>query len=360
MTCDQIQACLEAFAGGELGWGTAWHVRRHLAGCAACAAQLAEIRQLDRRARAWRDVPAPTGLENRIAAALPSASPALNAPPHRALVTRRAAVGLAGVAAAVSAFFWLLPGQPGRPTIAFADVERAMQQVKTVSWESNSQVYDKFGHNAGSLVDVKWLRRNPPALAETVTHVTPSRISNYLKGLSDTRGRFLITQHEFVDIQKRRMVTRDECLVVSVPNDPIRQMVENQIVSFTEFPQAAPSSTFGGQVQTTTTNFVQSSAVVNGQNQVRFDRDIKTVWIWKDHTEHQMAHVSTWADPETHRVIRNKSHISENTFWRKRFKPYEEVEDQFRYDQTPPKGTFDWSPPAGMKVVRMPAKPAKK
>ena len=73
MTCDQTQPLLEAFADGELGWGTAWRVRRHLAGCEACAAELAEIRRLDARVRAWRDMPAPAHLQSQIAAALPPA-----------------------------------------------------------------------------------------------------------------------------------------------------------------------------------------------------------------------------------------------------------------------------------------------
>ncbi len=348
MTCDQTQTCLEAFAGGELGWGMAWRIRRHLAGCAACAAQLAETRHLDSRVRAWRDVPTPAGLGDRIAAALPPPLPVSALPNRRVHVTRRAAVGLAGIAAAAAAFFWLLPGQPGRPTIAFADVEQAMQQVQTVSWVAEAEVYDKPDLKTGTLkvAVINWLRRDPPAVASTGADVTPSHNSNGVKTLNDARGQFFLT--------------KDQCTVLPGPNDLIRQTVENQIRSFTRFPQAAPSSAFGRRVQTTPTNFRQISVVLNGQDQVRFDRDIKTVWIWKGRTDYQLSHVSTWADPETHRVTRNESHVSEDTRMGRSFKPYIVIEDQFRYDQTPPKGTFDWSPPVGMKVIRMLAEPTKK
>ena len=62
MTCDQVRPLLETFTARELGWGTAWRVRRHLAACPACASELAATRRLDKRIRLWRHVPAPPGV----------------------------------------------------------------------------------------------------------------------------------------------------------------------------------------------------------------------------------------------------------------------------------------------------------
>lgn len=343
MTCDQIQPLLDAFADGELEWGTAWRIRHHLAECSACALELAELRQIATQVRAWRDVTAPAGLQGRLAAALASALPAVTHPPRHPHIMRRTAVGLIGIAAVAAAFFWLTPGQPGRPRIAFADVERAMQQVKTVSWKTEEQTPSIPGQRSKDTIlftFTYWLRRNPPAIATTGLEVV-----GMIKTLIDARGAFSLS--------------KDECDVTSMTNNPIRRTVEKQILNFTEFPQPASSSSVY-QGQTTTTNFRQSSVVLNGQNEVRFDRDVKTVWIGKGRTDYQLSHVITWADPETHRIIRNEAYFSKDTPRGRTFRPYVIIQDHFRYDQTPPKGTFDWSPPAGVRVVRIPPGPAKK
>ena len=114
MNCTQSQILLDAYADAELGRVTAFRVRRHLAGCAACAAQLAGIQRLNISVHTWRDASAPAALEGRIAAALPQTAP-VPMPLRDRRIARRAAVGLAGVAATTAAGFWLLPGQPGPP-----------------------------------------------------------------------------------------------------------------------------------------------------------------------------------------------------------------------------------------------------
>ena len=345
MTCDQTQPLLDAFADRELGWGTAGRVRRHLAACPACAAELAETRCLDSRVRAWRDVPAPAGLQSRIAAALPSA-PSLSAP-YRPVTAHRVAVGFAGVAAASAACVWLLPGQPGRPTVAFAEVEQAMQKVKTISWKVEEQASDRPNHKSEdkSLTFTNWLRRDPPAIATTDFEMTPAHDFNLIKNLIDARGSFSLS--------------KGECDVRPVLKVPVQERVERQIHSLTQFPQNVSLSEAKGQVQTTATNLHQAYVGVNGQRRVRFDRDVKTVWTMDDgHTTHRLAHVSIWADPGTHRIIRIEAHITEDTTGIRPFLTM--IQDHFRYDQTPPKGTFDWSPPAGMKVIRMPAQVGKK
>lgn len=345
MTCDQTQPFLEAFANHKLWWGTAWRVRRHLAACPACAAELTETRRLDARTRLWRDVPAPAGLQSRIAAALPSLPPV--SAPRRPVVTRRAAVGLAGVAAAGVAFLWLLPGQPGSPTTAFADVEQAMEQVQTISWRTEERNDNPINHKSEdvSLVFTNWVRRNPPAIATTNFEMTPSHDFHLTKSLIDARGGFSLS--------------KGECDVDPVLKVSAQQRVEGQIHGLTHFPQAAPSSKSWGLAQTTATNFQQRNVVVNGQRQVRFDQDIKTVWsVREGHTEYRTAHAITWADPETHRIIRVEARISKDTTGVMPFTTI--IQDHFQYNQAPPKGIFDWSPPTGVRVVQMQSGPAKK
>ena len=341
MTCEQTQPLLEAFADNDLGWGTAHRVRRHLAGCAGCASELAEVRRLDARVRVWREVPAPAGLGDRVADALESAPPASVS--RRPLVVRRTAVGLAGLAAALVAFFWIIPGQPGRPTIAFADVEQAMQQVQTVSWTTEVQADNAQDHKPDGvkITYTNWLRRNPAAVAMT-DFVYPISFSNIpirnpIKTLLDGRGSFALY--------------KDGCDVRPVLKVSAQQRVETQIKGLTQLQQASPSSIIRGQAQTTITGFQQRHVVVDGQGQFRFDRDVRTTWTAGDgHTTYRLIHVIDWADSVTHRITRIEVHVAEDTALPGAFKLL--VMDHFLYNQPPPPGTFDWSPPPGAKVNR--------
>ena len=337
MTCDQIQPLLEAFAGHDLSPLTRWRIRPHLTQCPTCTAELAESVALTARVRDWQNVPAPAGLEARIAALLPAAAPAPARPP-----LRRAAVGLAGLAAALAAAFWLVPGQPGRPTVAFAEVEQAMQNVQTVSWHFTAQMNDKAGDKSKpvKLTYTNWLRRIPAASATTDYQSAPDTyfdvVENLpMKTLKDDRGYFLLSKSGYT--------------VISA-SIPASQVITRQIESLTQFPQAtiASSSSVGGG-KTTVTSFHQENVVVDGQNQIRFDRDIKTVWPEVNgKNTHRLVHVIDWVSVDTYRLVRVEIHLTEDTTGIQPFITL--VQDQFQYNTPPPPGVFDWSPPPGAKV----------
>jgi len=324
MTCDQTQPLLEAFAGGELGWRTAWRVRRHLAGCAACAAQLAEIRQLDARARAWRDVPAPAGLGGRIAAALPSAPPALSAPPRRMRVTRRAAVGLAGTAAVAAAFFWLLPGQPGRPTIAFADVVKAMANVNVMAWTDSSTIYGENKKVVSQGVTQVWMRHNPPAYARI----------NLPGPFQPERSQTLEDQRGLMDILPKNKY------ILSRDRNNIPGLVK-AYASFFVAPLALLESTSSSKGEKVT---------LNGQSVLKFAGVRHLYGSFPNTTalpQHRVPidlEVTLWIDPATKRVVQMAERSTTNG------KPVDTgVQTQIRYDETPPPNTFDVVPPPGAK-----------
>ena len=339
MTCDQTQPFLDAFAARELGWGTAWRVRRHLAACPACAAELAETRCLDSHARAWRDVPAPAGLQSRIAAVLPSAPPV--SAPCRPVAVRRAAVGLAGVAAASAAFFWLTPGQPGRPTIAFADVEQAMEQVQTASWDETMMFYNRAGHPVKSTAShwTKWLRRNPPALASNGGFEDLR-----FQELRDVRGHFeRIAPGRYI-VSKPR--DRRDGSISTVVEAYIREITQPQI---TQTPIGNGLLGAGAdRVEFSPTR--QRHVILDGQDLILFTRDQDSIAVSRDKSErHYYYHIKVWADPITRRVVRIEQHSPDG--WAKTG-PDNMVltRSNFRYNQTPPLGVFDWSPPPGAKI----------
>jgi anti-sigma factor RsiW len=85
MTCDETQILLHALMDGELDAGHAREVEEHIAGCAACAAELAAYREMS-QAIATADLryTAPLALRRRIEASLPQ--PQTQAPSRRAVL----------------------------------------------------------------------------------------------------------------------------------------------------------------------------------------------------------------------------------------------------------------------------------
>lgn len=91
MTCDEARILLHALIDGELDAGHAREVEDHIAGCAACAAELAAWREMSKAvAGAGLRYTAPPALRRRIEAALPQARA-----PNRRAVLRGFAMGSA-------------------------------------------------------------------------------------------------------------------------------------------------------------------------------------------------------------------------------------------------------------------------
>jgi anti-sigma factor RsiW len=99
MTCDEARILLHALIDGELDAGHAREVEEHIAGCAACAAELAAYRAM-RKTIVGADLhyTAPPALRRRIEASLPQTQ----APPSRRAVLRGFAMGSAVSAIAAS------------------------------------------------------------------------------------------------------------------------------------------------------------------------------------------------------------------------------------------------------------------
>jgi len=91
MTCDEAKILLHALIDGELDAGHAREVEEHIAGCPACAAELAAYREMSKTiAAADLRYAAPPSLRKRIEAALPKEQM-----PNRRAVLRGFAMGSA-------------------------------------------------------------------------------------------------------------------------------------------------------------------------------------------------------------------------------------------------------------------------
>jgi len=341
MTCDQMPPLLEAFTDGELGWEMTWRVRRHLATCPACASELAEVRQLTARVRAWRDVPAPARLRSRLTAALPSAPPA--SVPLRPALARRAAVGLAGVAAAVAAFVWLLPGQPGRPTIAYADVVEAMAHVKTAHWTETVTWYREDGQPRKPDVGDGWLRWNPLAMARG-SNVGPVSGFQYIL---DNQG-----EHMYDPVGRKATLrwlgykSGGHFVRTAITDPSMRQFMLNYILPPHGWDDPSQSDKLKGRSSLGQFVLWQVRAItVDGRSLVELHSEFRPMPGQKNVGEGSRE--TYWIDPDTHllerheqQVINPKTQQTEMVI----------VDDHFQYDQIPPQGTFELHLPPGVKV----------
>ncbi len=329
MNCTQLQTLLDAYADHELGRIAAYRVRRHLAGCADCAAQLAAVQRLNTSVLAWYDVSVPAALEGRIAALSRTAS--VLTPLRDRRIARRTAVGLAGVAAATAAGFWLLPGHPAQPTIAYADVERAMQQTQVISFTTLTGSADVKGSGFKPSAPgfTSWVRRSPPAIA--VTDPTG-------QSLEDTRGTFghSMQGHYWTG------------------NLDTKDLMEQVREAFQMFTQRTVSQPFDhGNVYENATIPQQRTVELDGQRRILFTFITDTVFRASKSTPgaHNRARCSVWVDPKTRLAVRR-----ETFYWQQQDStrpPYTYrmvVDEDFHYNQTLPPGIFDWSPPPGAKV----------
>ena len=331
MTCDQIQPLLEAFAGHGLSPLTRWRIRRHLTQCPDCTAELAEINALDARVRAWQNVPAPAGLEARIAARLPAAVPVPARPP-----VRRAAVGLAGFAAALAAAFWLAPGQPGRPTVAFADVEQAMQNIQTVSFDLNIKMYDAQGHVLSGATARALSQETPRSL-----HIWLRRAPSAVYYLDRTRAeRHLEDKRGGVAYQMKKGI------YIKYPvKENIEEEVDRQLRHLAE-PMTSVSGASPNLAQKWTDSpWQQERVTLNSVPCLKFKQTVLETFGSK----HGTTYINIWADAKTLRVVRVERFG--DAIWMPQGYHERVVYNNLRYDKVPPPGVFDWSPPPGAKVT---------
>jgi anti-sigma factor RsiW len=115
MECDRATGLLSPLVDSALGPLARWRVRRHVAGCDACADKLEELRAMRAAIRTKLTFHrAPPGLAARIGAALPrEAAPEASRPWFRLPVFGFGATGLAGALAGVALTVLVMSGQGG-------------------------------------------------------------------------------------------------------------------------------------------------------------------------------------------------------------------------------------------------------
>lgn len=128
--CDEVCELLEPYLDGDLPREEAERVRAHLAGCAACAAELALAEAVQRELRALPELDCPPEVLERIRAAGP---PEAQVVPFRRVWQPSRAARIASIAAALAltvggTAFLLQPEDPAQPSAE--EIARATEEAR--------------------------------------------------------------------------------------------------------------------------------------------------------------------------------------------------------------------------------------
>lgn len=342
MRCNHAQPEINALIDGELNAWSAARVRQHLKNCPACRADYDAAQRLSAQARAWRAVNAPAGLETRLAASLMGVSPPAAGRPR--LPHWRPLAALAGVTAAAFLIALFVPGQVGRPRIAFADVQRAMQDIKTAHWMETEYTAEGNRRQQRRASDV-WARLDPPAEAHRLIpaslHNSPGETTDETQSVIDRQGfsSYDVTSHRYTRIP----------MPFSPPpkgeadlNRRLRSIVQADLLL--TVPLSRAETTQGHTLKSVTSNITVWHSTTR---QVMLnDRAVARIDTGAHWPGGQTNTTTFFVDPQTRRLVRMEARQT-----RPRHPDWLMIRDRYEYNTTPPPGTFDLTPPPGVPVI---------
>jgi len=306
MNCEQARQ--RVVGGGGFGF----RARRHVRECPDCAAWFAALRETELLLAGVAAHEMPAVLEPRLREAFPTReSVRAGRMGGIGMKLMKGAIGVAALAVIVVAalFVW----SPGKGGVAWAEVYDALSRVRTVHITGETYYAKQNTVVPLALHKDKWLRREPFAVYEEVTPVSgkaPAEASRYV--LAGNSGRVV-----WYFPARGNRATIGKGLPANFMDDLLAPMGASGPAG-----SAPPFKNLG-------------PATVDG-------REVTLLELRNSEKERIELAVQT----DTKLVIRVRQ-----------FAPGPDGREaeigrlRFEYNQTPPKGVFDWTPPAGATVV---------
>ena len=341
-----------ALTKGELPAWKRIPLERHIARCPDCAAAQTQVAATFARAQTLPLDRAGNALRDQIWSTAEGISLTPNAqPPTPSSRLFPFRIALGGLTAAAVTIFALafLPGTPGHPTVVFAQVEKAMKELKTVHWRSRTlQTVElrpdgkyKILKPEGS--GVTWVSLDPPMMAGVYgkdrmvyTPTTRYQIDDDPSGVT-AYARFSQGFSEDGEEEPNTGKTPREILLNQVVFP--REDIGNR--------QAKQWKKRGVDVRQTPWNATQ--VTLDGKNVLHFEQERRYAqdlsndanFRWKDIGMKR----EVWADPQTFRIIKRMT-TGSFTNGTETVEAIS-VSDDFRYDVTVPPGVFEHQPAVG-------------
>ncbi len=326
---------LELAAGHRLSYVQ----KRHLAQCPDCTQRLAQIRQLVTLTHEESPITMTTNLQERLWSALPSVPKKRRAILLRPIGLVSGIVLLAGVA-----LFFSIPGSPLRPTPSFAQVEAAMEKIKTVHWTETMEVrvaltYSSNGQGravASDTVNVMVYESWGDVANHRLSHTL---VSGTVAGAQ--RYRVVMDATQAWDYWK----ASDRSMYLKLPpesfqSDRATKIVMDQVILPKDDPSRTEKMDVGdnGTQTRTYSSWKQSDGEREGKKLLKFDRIVKITYG----INHSQREVSVWVDPATMQVVRREE-VEQQPNSDKI--AYRRLAENFRYNETPPPGVFELPKP---------------
>jgi len=274
--------------------------------------------------------------------------------------------GLIAVAtAAIGAAILLAPGTTPQATVAFAAVEQAMTTVDTVTYQMHDLKCLTAIRPDGS-IEVQdrprtwtiWARISSPALASLYSphyrYVSYSH-DNYQ---IDTSGP--VCQYSYNDWGG---ITASPIFGAAQEQTPAER-IRNEVLFNSSPPAASQQWQEPGlgrmPLRMQRSPWKSAETSLNGKRVLRYDCALQyQESMDRAHNAFRTGEDwSFWVDPQTHLVLRREIRTHYQGAGKKA--DTVSVADQFRYNETPPMGTFEVTPPLGSRFyfVPLPVRPA--
>jgi hypothetical protein len=294
----------------EAGWWKTRQAKKHILNCEACQERSIAFANVWQTAQIHAEKPVPTPK-----------------------ISRRWVLAGFGVAVITGIALLARPGTMGGPDISFAQVEKAMGEVRTVGWT------EVVTHGNETRTKSNWISLVPEQIG-SVTQVnykgkitsehTVEKDGSYFSVTGfRSRRHFMLMKNtsDFPNYNIKSNKMRFHTIISSLTSAP-------EILSSKENIETK-TSTKMGVFTTKMTPWEKKDEVLETKNTIRFDRDIENtvkseVFPKKHAWKH---HVTIWIDPKTHRVIRRETSS--------RSQDYREILKDFQYNVTPPKSIFN-------------------
>jgi hypothetical protein len=315
MSCKQVPfETLMRLADGELRGLKALTVRRHLKRCPECTQTLSELGRVDTLLKSTDYFPTETR--------------------QKVLPLRPIGLLTSVALAAGAALFFAIPGGPLRPTPSFAQVEAAMGRIHTAHWTYSITYLNGKKQGFHSVMDC-WVDLDTHRLSYRKIKFDPINPSDGVR--MDQPDLYVDEKaHWSVDHGSMNTYIRMDPLWTQ-GNKSLTEYLRRAIIVPQEDPQRVEVFKIQGKKQQYALSvWKQSDAQWKGQQVLKYTRTI----TFGDGAQTKPELVTVWIDPKTMRLLQRDTRQERDSNPQLAYS-YNTTSDNFRYNETPPPGTFD-------------------
>ena len=339
------------YAAGDVSSWRRRAIERHSADCSDCAAIRSEVDALFQQTQtAFRAAMPPSELDEHIWRKTAARRDA--ATPRRLPLLRGLAFGAVMTACLAGGVALLLPGSPGHPAVAFAQVERAMSEIQTATWTDT--MTSEWNKGTGKDKKTwKWYQERPAKFENWVQFDPPRYSLRQVRQTGETQdseshfheisdGKYTL----FTNSQDHHYMRSDAPPNDLWPDASPEEAMRREVL----FPRDLPPVP-GAETQDKTrkwrkierTPWRQSADRLSNRDVLKFSSRITEIAQMPNNKPWRRTTDTTiWVDPTSYRILRRESHsipvLGGGVEWRR-------ISENFRYNETPPPGTMEIAPP---------------